>query len=354
MNMITRAILACVALIVCVPSLAAEYQLPTFTPAEVAAAGFLPSQYLTSVAPTGLDLEPPAAPAAPQTTSTREKPAAVTGELYTVVAPLFLGGVPDGGNISFVRFFNDSGHTTTFKVNVVGFKTDSTTDSASTILGTTNISVPSYASPQYAATDILSLIGWSSVACPVACLEHAYQGAALYVTTPDTKTAYQHVVYNPASKFFENMTLCGDKSYSDYKAAGNWIEMVNVHTSRLSDYPAYITIHNYAAGNRTYGFLFYDARTGMTTEPVAVVLKATLGNSSYRLPVSYFESLAKFVPSDQQLHMNVLVAEYDLNGSQAIGEIKAVAGLLVYNSALQSYVNMTQTCQITHRTDRAP
>lgn len=336
------------------PSKASEEQIPGHVAAVSATDDFLPSRFLTSRGLPGMEMGAPPINNPVTSQATVEKPSGISGELYTVVAPIFLGGAPDGGNTSFLRFFNDSGHNTTFKINVVAFKTDSTTDSSASSLGSLTLTVPDSASLQYSANEILSTIGWGSIACPVACLEHAYQGVGFYLTSTDISTAYQHVIYNPNSHFFENMTICGDKSYSDGRIFGSWMNLINVHTSRLADYPAYIILHNYSTGNRRYGFLFYDARAGIGSPPVAVVIKNTLANSSYTIPMSWFEGEAKWAPAESQLHLNAVIVEYDLNGSRAIGEIKATAGLLIYNSALQSFVNMTQTCQLLHRSANVP
>jgi hypothetical protein len=336
------------------PSSATEPQNPAAAAADIAASEFLPGTFITSRTPPGMLEGVPSAIAPQPSGPDLEKSSAVTGELYSVIAPIFLGGGPDGGNTSFIRFFNAQGRSASFKINVVAYKTDSTTDSGASLLGSATLTVPNYASLQYSANDILSVIGWPQLSCPETCLEHGYQGAAFYLTSSDTYMAYQHVIYNSTSRFFENMTICGDKSFSDARVAGNNITLINIHTSKLADYPAYITFHNYATGNRKYAFLFYDARTGTTTDPVAVVVRDALANTSYTIPMSWFESQAKWTPTSSQLHVNLMVVEYDLNGSQAIGEIKATGGLLIYNTALRSYVNMSQTCQLLHRTANAP
>jgi hypothetical protein len=273
-----------------------------------------------------------------------EKGQAVNGTLYTVIAPIYLGGGPDGGNTSFVRFYNRNTFSTTFTVAIVGYRTDSTVDSGSTILGTAVVTVPSTASPQYSIEDIFDAAGIDTVACPSTCPANVYQGVALYVRSPSTDVGYQHVIFNRNSLFFENATICGDTSLSDGLANPYVAFAVDAHTSIIGNlgYPGSIVFHNYASTNTEYTFYLTDANTGAVMGRVITTL---LANTTYVLPVSWFETQSGRTPSATQGHVNILAFKV-VNGS--VAKVNAVMGNLIYNQGLQAYINMSQVCYVSH------
>ena len=79
-------------------------------------------------------------------------------------------------------------------------------------------------------------------------------GVSLYVTNVDSAVAYQHVIYSPATGFFENMTLCNDTTLSDLNRA-----LINVHTSQIPSHPSYVLLHNYASSGDLKGTIVLAA-----------------------------------------------------------------------------------------------
>ncbi|MDX1926804.1 MAG: hypothetical protein SFV81_09810 [Pirellulaceae bacterium] len=253
---------------------------------------------------------------ATQTLRTQEKQKAVLGSLYTVVAPIFLGG---DGNTSFIRFYNFELYTTTVTARVVGFP-------SALQYGSAVVAVPFGASPQYSIGEIMNIARVS--------LFPGDTGVSLYLSSPDNAVAYQHVIWSSVSRFFENMTLCNDSSLSDLNKV-----LVNVHTSRLSDYPSRIVLHNYSANPRNYDVFITDARTGALRGKVVV---STSANTSYLIPFSWFEQQAGYFPGPNEVHVNLLIGASEGSSAPYYG----VVGHLVFNSFFQSYTNMTQSCSI--------
>ena len=81
---------------------------------------------------------PASGAAAAKTAAAVEKPQAVNGALYAVIAPTYNG---TGGTSSYIRLFNGGAATATFSVTMVGSPSGSN-------YGTANIQVPTRASPQ--------------------------------------------------------------------------------------------------------------------------------------------------------------------------------------------------------------
>lgn len=306
-------------------------------------AALVPDKYIVSRDPPGMR-SGPAIATEDEATARRniEKPQAVSGTLYTVIAPIYLGGGPDGGNTSYVRFINDESYTTTFAVNVVGYRTDSTTNSQSQIIGTALVTVPQRASPQYSVADIFAAANIPSVACPTTCPPNVYQGVALYVSNIDDDVGYQHVIHNVNSRFFENVTLCGDDSMSDGINQRYRGLLTNVHSYNyyMTEYPASLMMHNYAPVNQTYEIYVIDSRTGA----VQTLWRATLlANTTYVIPIRQIQQETGWNPTDLQSHINLQI--FRPVGS-SVGLTNTVMGQLIYNQALQAYVNMSQVCEV--------
>lgn len=297
-----------------------------------------PDQFIISRDPPGLRSGPtPATEASVSTRPETEKPQAVAGTTYTVIAPIYLGGGPDGGNTSYIRLFNNESRSSTFRINIVGYKTDAPGDSQSAIIGTTSIVVPKWASPQYSIAEIFLASNLSTAAL-------TYQGVALYITNVDLNVGYQHVIHNANSRFFENVTLCGDSSYSDGTASRYSASLINVHSDNfyMTEYPSSVMMHNYAPSNQTYETFVIDSRTGAVLGSWIATL---LANSTYVIPMSYILREARVTATDMQSHVNFQI--FRPVGS-SVGLLNTISGSLIYNQALQAYVNMTQVCKILH------
>ena len=304
---------------------------------------FIPSEYVISQDPPGIVTAQPAPLAAKR--EGIEKPAAVSGQLYSVVAPIYLGGGPDGGNTSYLRLYNAQHASSTFTVKIVGFKTDNLNDSQSTSIGTAFLTVPATASIQYSINEIFSAAGVSSVACVGTCAPNVYQGVSLYVAnTNHVFSAFQHVIYNSNSRFFENMSICGDTSLSDGRYFINSSNIINVHTTTVVGYPAFIMFHNYSAFNTAYKFEIYDSRTGLYKGPYVAT---ALANTTYMIPMSTLQAQVGWAPTATEGHANVIIFNADIaTNPNAI--YYGYAGQMIYNNALQAYINMSQICNVAH------
>jgi len=304
------------------------------------AAPFAPERFIISRDPPGMTAARP--PIKNAEKDDVERSQSVNGQTYTVIAPIFLGGGPDGGNTSFIRFYNRELHTSSFTVNIVAYKTDTLTDSQSTVLGTATVTVPKGASPQYSIAEIIAAAGIPIIACPTTCAPNVYQGAALYIRNVDDDVGFQHVMFNTNSLFFENMTLCADESMSDGSTQPYMGSAINVHSSLIAAYPASLVIHNFGGTNGIYEIYISDARTGNT---VGLYTTTLLANTTYVMPESFIEAQAGWAPNASQGHININV--YRTSGG-IVQLTNAVIGQLIYNQALRAYINMSQVCKILH------
>lgn len=307
----------------------------------------VPEQYIISQAPPGMRIAKPLGnSSAEKSQQAVEKPESVNGELYTVIAPIYLGGGPDGGNVSYIRFYNRETHATTFTVSIVGYKTDSLVDSRSTVLGTAIITVPKNAAPQYSVGQIVDAAGIGAVACPTTCPSNVYQGVALYIRSPDEDVGYQHIMYSVLSGFFENMTICADESLSDGTGNRYMSSAVALHTSVIGamGYPASVAVHNYSSSNGTYTFFINDADTGNTVGRVDTTL---LANTTYVLPMAWIEQQAHWTPLSSQVRANILGFKLINNGTDVM-LTDLVMGGLIYNQRLLAYINVSSVCRVLH------
>jgi hypothetical protein len=261
---------------------------------------------------------------APSTSAGVERQAALNGSTYTVVAPTYTGS---DGNVSYLRLYNANDVAVTFALTIVG------TPSAR-VYGTASSANPPGASPQYALSDILTKAGASG-------LSGGDTGYAIYMRAPPiTMTnGFQHVIYNNANGFFENVSACHYSPTGDY--SGLNAKLANVHTSQLSSYPAQIYIHNYSLTDDTYTVTVSDNNTGTAIGSMTLTIPH---NSTYTMPFTYFQQQLNWTPSATQQHANmrftpVSPATFQLEVSNYI-----------YNQHLAAYVNMTQRCGVASST----
>ena len=157
-----------------------------------------------------------------------------------------------------------------------------------TLYGTADYSIPSSASPQYSLSDIPTKAG-------AAALKSGDTSYALYLSQ-EAGMSFQHVVWSSATGFFENMTSCTAPNMSVNASSQNR-QALNAHTSILTDYPAYISIHNAYTSPQTYVAALYDAATGTRLGAASLTVAA---NATVTQPVSYFQTAAGFTPSTSQ------------------------------------------------------
>jgi hypothetical protein len=236
------------------------------------------------------------------------------GRNYAVVAPIFTGA---DGNMSFLRLSNDAAETSTFIVTVVG-------SPSGKIYGAANIDVPGTSSPQYSVADVLSRANAAALAGG----DTAY---TFYLQDADP-VGFQHVIFNGASGFFENASVC---QYD--MAAANLPIIRNVHTSRIAAYPAQISLHNYYNSSVTYQIQVLDSATG---EVIGNVPYQTAANSTYLIPESYFEQQLGWTPNSSQQHISLIFT------APGIAHAPAVVSDFIVNQKLGAYVNMSLTCSV--------
>lgn len=252
----------------------------------------------------------------------REKAAAIDGNNYAVVAPLYLG--TGGGMISYLRLFNGGSATASFTVKVVGSPTGRD-------YGTAAFQVPPSATRQYALFQIL-------------------QGAGATVTEPDTNysfyiqsdeplAGYQHVTHSPSVSYFENAAVCRANIQDVVRAATQQMVLSSVHTSRLAaaGYPASIELHNFANTAKTYRISVKDETTGVAVGQTDVTAQA---NASYTIPWSQIESAINWTPTSEQIRANVFVTDTS-GASPAI-----LLGQTINNDTLRVTLNMTTMCAV--------
>ncbi len=152
--------------------------------------------------------------------------AQVDGTQHTVVAPIFRG---EANNHSFLRLGNLGNESTTVTVTVVG-------SSSGVNYGSTEFIVRQNASPQYTIDDIIDEADITGLA--------EDEPISLYLSTSDENNppVFQHVVWNSMTGFFENASRCTYQEGIDYSRLNT--ALTNVHTSRITDYPATLFLHN--------------------------------------------------------------------------------------------------------------
>ncbi len=278
------------------------------------------SPFLAGQAPNGFGATPPAAaaPVEKQAAAAIEKPKALNGTLYAVVAPTY-----SGNTTSYIRLFNGATATSTFSISVVG--------SPSGInYGTASITVPSNASPQYSIGEIVT-------AARAGSLTGGDTSYALYIQNADSTAGYQHVTYNSSNSFFENNSICANLLSPTVVSINNAQVLTNVHTSRLSAFPSTITLSNYWNAPVTYRLTVRDALTGGLIGQMNVTAQA---NATYSIPESQLESTIPFTPTANQSHVNVFIV--DISGSPP----NALSGVSITNNVLAAQINMSTACAV--------
>ena len=251
-----------------------------------------------------------------------EKPQSVSGFGSTVIGRLFLG---DGGNTSYLRFFNQSGNTATISATMVG-------SPSGRDYGTTQISIANHASRQIPITDLMTAVGLTAPVSPDDRL-------SVYLRSDAAPVTLQHVLYSQSTGFFENMSTCQNSSVSDSNAA-----LMNVHTTSILDYTSYVTIYNYATTAAVYDVQVYEAASGSFKGVVTVTVDP---NATFEQPFSWFQDQVQWTPGPTDFHANI--AAFPQNGTRG-----ALIFHTVYNNKVGVYLNLTNFCTLESSANTLP
>lgn len=257
-----------------------------------------------------------------QDETAQDSPSLVNGSNLTPIAPTYNG---EGGNLSFMRFFNiNSGAASTFVVTVAG------SPSGNTYGNVANFTVPANASHQRSLTEILTQAG----AGPLTGGDTNY---TLYIRNSDGFSAFQHVIFNSNNGFFENATIC--QFFSGALHTRVVPVVANMHTSRIAQYPSEITVHNYTNVGRAYTASVFDSVSGAALGNVTLNVGP---NTTARLTTASIEQQLNFTPNAQQFHMNV-----KLGDAGSTLDLTALIGHNVLNNAFNgTFLNLTQLCRL--------
>jgi hypothetical protein len=249
-----------------------------------------------------------------------EKQSAINGTLYAVVAPTYNN---PAASLSYIRLFNGAAGPSNFTITIIGSPTARN-------YGTANIQVARSASPQFSLTEILQNANAGA-------LTGGDTSYSLYIQNPDAMSGFQHVTYNAASKFFENVSVC--KSLLNQAVAANSSSAVltNVHTSLIADYPAQIELHNFWNAAVTYRMTAIDSNTGTVLGAINV---PTQPNASYSIPMSSIQSQLGWTPSSSQFHVNLVVTD------PAGGPPYNMLGQSIVNQSLAANISMSTMCAV--------
>ena len=243
-----------------------------------------------------------------------ERASAFSGYGYTVIARVFLG---DGGNLSYLRFLNLSGSTSSVTATIVGSPSGRN-------YGSVNVGIPNHASRQIPITQFMSDVGISGLTSPDDRL-------GVYLRSDGSPVAVQHVLYSEGSGFFENMSTCQNSSVSDSNAA-----LMNVHTTSISEYESFVTIYNYTSAAASHEIQVYEAASGAFKGQVTVSVDA---NSTFEQRFGWFERQLDWTPSSTEYHANLLA--FPQSGSRG-----ALVFHTVFNNRLGAFLNLTNFCTI--------
>ncbi|MDX2142958.1 MAG: hypothetical protein SFV19_06365 [Rhodospirillaceae bacterium] len=304
-------------------SVAAAQDRPTESPLIA-----IPSEYIIGYGPASGATAPAAAPgsAAREKTSSvgTDAPAALPAS-YTVIAPIFRG---NDGNLSYIRFVNLNAFATQSEIHIVGFPSGNE-------YAVFFHDEPAYSSRQRPITEVLELAG-----LPANPLQSGDTGFSVYLKNSNFLTGFQHVIYNSANQFFENVSICTYARELEYPFMNSAV--VNVHTSLLAaGFPSLIHLHNREDTSQTFRVRVTDSNTGAT---LGFVNMAATANTTYSLPSSFFQQQINFTPNASQFHMNLI---FD---TSAGGTVSAPPnwslGHMVLNTQFNAYFNLTTFCSI--------
>jgi hypothetical protein len=251
----------------------------------------------------------------------RERPQAVNGTLYAVIAPLYV--TPPF--LSYIRLFNGGAGDASFTITVVGSGT-------ANAYGTASYTVPTAATLQLSMSQIL-------VAANAVTRDNADEQFSFYIQSPQALAGYQHVTLHETAKFFENASVCKYTIQDVVKEASNQMVLPSIHTSRLAavGYASNVELHNYANAAVTYRFFVRDEASGTLLGQMDFPTRA---NASYTIPWSQIQSTIGFNPTESQIRANLIVT--DPSGVPPA----ILLGQTIVNSTLGVSINMTTACAV--------
>ncbi|MGE4063050.1 MAG: hypothetical protein AB7E79_06750 [Rhodospirillaceae bacterium] len=252
----------------------------------------------------------------------RERPQALDGSSYAIVAPVYVG---DGGFLSYLRLFNGGSMTATFTVTVVGSGT-------ATAYGTATFQVPTRASHQYSWEHVLT-------AANAMTRSEADRQFSFYIHSTEPLAGYQHVTHSPNASYFENASVCRWTIQDAVSAVAPSAVLTHVHTTSpiMYAYPSAIEIHNFATTAVTYRFTVIESVSGNI---VGEMNFPTLANASYTIPWAQIERTINWAPLSNQIHTNLVV-------SDPSGAVPAILlSHTVINEQLHVSLNMTTMCAV--------
>lgn len=261
------------------------------------------------------------APPSVAATGDRERPQAVNGSLYAVVAPLYIG---TGGFYSYLRLFNGGAATASFTVTVVGSPT-------ATNYGAATFQIPPRASIQYSMSQVL--VGANAT------IRAPDTNFSFYIQSTGPLAGYQHVTHSPEAVFFQNASVCKWTIQDAVGAVAPSAILTHVHTSRLAvqGYPSAIELHNFATTAATYRFTIIEATSGNIVGEMNFPARA---NASYTIPWADIERQINWSPQESQIYANIVV-------SDTSGAVPAVLlGQTVINDRLNATLNVTTMCAV--------
>lgn len=275
-----------------------------------------PTQFLVSQAPPqfGRSAPLPAAPSAPV-----EKPSAINGLNYTAVGVLFNG---QNNNYSYIRFPNGNTIPAVTNITVVGVGTG-------TVYGTAHVTVPSGASTQVSYSDIMAGAGVGSTI--------GGEAVSIYLQNNAAYTGFQHVIWNSVSGFFENLSNCTWLSGANYHFLNQAV--VNIDTTNIPAYPSNVTVTNLLGSSVQMALQVYDSVTGAY---IGTYNGTAVPNGVYAIPMASIQAAIGWNPGPSQFNANIVVTSPTTTG------FYAVAGQLIYNSQLQTYINMSLICPLNY------
>lgn len=250
---------------------------------------------------------------------------AIDGTNSGVAMPLLESSAAHNGNLSFLRFRNDANQPATFTVRVVGSPSgvDYTDGRAYTI------TVPPGAAPQKSLVDIEAAVGQSIMTRA----GDSYTTA--YVQSDQPNGSIQHVMFNPVTGYFENLSICRAGAALDASGVNRFLG--NVHTSRLAGYRSTIYIHNPEGTSRTVRGRVHDAVTGVQLGTFARTLR---GNEIVEITMPTLEPQIGFVPSTSQVHVNIRFETADAL------PLTALFGHFVRQISSNADFNLTTACAL--------
>jgi len=247
---------------------------------------------------------------------------------YALAAPIYTG---QNNNDTYIRFFNTSAtQNNNFGAVVYGSPSGRQYGQGYAY----SFFVRPLASVQYSIQDIFQNARLTVGANGAPTLMYGDTSWYLIISTSFPTGAFQNVIYNGSTGFYENASLCLNYLPNISTSRGF---LMNVHTSALPAYPAQIYFYNLQNSSALYQVTVVDAATGNTMGAVNITVAA---NALYSVPETFFEQSVGWTPTSTQYHTNLIFQ----NLTQSTFNAKVEQ--FIFNQQLSAYINMTTACTI--------